>query len=276
MESTVRCTFQSSITEALLKVIKKHRKFVIAFFLLLACCIQTAQAKPTSVLTDSKTPKSPWYGSQIKLGFNFTTGNTTTDEFNSALGLEYAKNRWENTFKFSGAYSKSNDVLNKQRYVVRDQVKYGFNATRRHFLFMRGGWIDDRFSPYSYQSTIAVGYGRDLIDTPDVLVSLQAGPGYRNDKVRGSGEVEERFIGTATLNAKINVSKTGYIKETFQYDSGPPFNYIDSTTSFTTDFMTHWSLQAAYEMEYYSRIPPRSTHTEKLDTTTTLALVYNF
>lgn len=246
-------------------------------FLVLFLFIQAAQAaKVTPVVPVKKAEKSHWNGSQVRLGLNINTGNTDTSEGNAALDLDYAKYRWKNALSLTAAFGKASGVLNKQRFTARNELKYGFNATRNHFLFLRGGWIGDQFSPYSYQSTVAAGYGLDLVDTDTTTISLQVGPGYRNDKVRGSGAVEERLIGTLQSNIKIHIGKGGLFKEVFQYDSGPPFHYIDSKTSFTSAFMTHWSLQAAFEAEYYSRIPPMSSHTKKLDTTTTLALVYNF
>ncbi len=249
-----------------------HKLFISFECLLVFMSI--AQAKP--VVPDLKKTASAWDGSQIQLGLNINTGNTDAAELNSVFGLDYAKNRWENALDLTAAYAKSQNVLNKKKYTAKDQVKYGFDVTRRHFLFVRGGWVNDYFSPYSYQSTVAMGYGRDIINRSNVVVSVQAGPGYRNDRVRGTGAVEERIIGTFQMHAKVAVSKNGVLKEVLQYDSGPPFHYVDSNTSFSSKFMTHWALKVAIELEYYSRIPPMSDHTEKLDTTTIIALVYNF
>jgi len=255
-------------------MVRLAKFLLIGWFAFVCVCAHAMPDKTKQV--DFKKPTDPWRGSQVQLGLNLNTGNTDAADLNGELNLDYAKNHWENALDLTAEYAKAQSVLNKKKYTANNQVKYGFDKTRRHFLFLRGGLSEDHFSPYSYQSIAAFGYGRDLINRPGILLSVQAGPGYRNDKVRGSGDVEERFIGTLQVNAKVQFNKNCFFTEVLQYDSGPPFNYLDSKSSFSSFFMRHWALKLAFNAEYYSRIPPRSSHTEKLDTTTTVALVYNF
>lgn len=217
-----------------------------------------------------------WSGSQIQFGLNISTGNSNTTEVTGAINLDYAKNHWANDLDASGDFAKSNGVLSQQKYLFQDQVKYGFNTTRRHFVFARASWIEDYFSPYLYQTTYATGYGRDLINTERIILSMQIGPGYRYDVVRGSGDLEDRIIGTAQINLNVKIGDSAQFKQLLQYESGPPFQYINSNSAFCTKFSKHWSTQIAFNLAYYSRIPPRSSHTQKLDTATTASIVYNF
>lgn len=247
---------------------RKHRVSLLSALIFAA--LQTHASTPV------KQKKSPWHGSQIKFGLNITTGNTSDREVNSAVNLDYDKAHWGDNLDFAAAYARSSGVLSKKKYSIKNEIRYGFDIKRRHYLFLSGSWAEDWFSPYLYQSTVAGGYGRDLINTNRIVLSVQIGPGYRCDKVRGSNEKEDRLIGTAQVFGKVKITKSSYLKEILQYESGPPFQYINSATSFNTVFSKHWATQITFNLEYYSKIPPRSSHTKKLDTTTTASIVYTF
>lgn len=234
------------------------------------------QKKTTSKKTSSKKSKKGWAGTNAQLGYIVNTGNTNTTSMAVGLNLSYLGTSWQNTMQANSYVNKALGVVTKEQYFGNDQLNYFLTRNQANYLFFNGKLIADRFSPYTYQTVLAVGYGRRLFHTDNFTLTVQAGPGIRHSEVREPPQYENNKIITTGANLKWQILKRLALSEQFNYDFGKPFNYMRSTTALSTTLAGHLAVQLQYIAEYYSNIPERSTNTQKLDTITNIALVYNY
>ncbi len=222
----------------------------------------------------------PWEGTRALVGVTVNTGNTETTHLHSEIDVIYNKPRWGNIFQFKSQFGKDSGVVNKEKYFFQNQVNYNFLGRHRpdlrNYIFLSANLTVDKFSPYSYQSVTAIGYGRDLIKTESFFLSAQAGPGYRRNEVRVDNETDNGIVLTTEIQARWRISSYGEFVEEFRYDFGSPFNYLKSYTAYVNKLIGHFSVEVSYTVEHYSSIPPGSKNRKKTDTTTHISLVYNF
>jgi len=235
-------------------------------------CVQ----KKAACVKKVKKPKSVWKGSHLRFGLNIQTGNSNSSQYDGAFKVNFAKKRWVNKLHLSETYGKAEDVLNKRRFSVGDELRYGFDNTRRHFLFASANWVNDLFSPYDYQTVYAVGYGFDIVNVHRLLWTVQVGPGYRYDELRDSDVTQTHYVTTVRTHIALRIREAGTLSETLHYDFGEPFDYYNSKVAFTSRVTKCWSFQISYRVEHYSRIPKMSSNVKKTDTTTNAAIIYNF
>lgn len=232
----------------------------------------------TAAKTCNDTPqlKSPWDGTNASINGNINTGNTNAKNIGSALNIAYAKNRWTWVGQAQSQWAKSNGTLNKEKYYFSAQGNYAFNQAKSEFVFGQSNVTFDTFSPYAYQLVIAGGYGRDLYKSDTTVFSMQVGPGLRRNKDRATEVTGTRSILTTATHLSWKLSAAGTITQNIRFDYGSPYDYLQTVTAFTNKIVGNLALQVSYQTDYYTSIPPASTNTEKLDTTTAISLVYNF
>ena len=213
-----------------------------------------------------------------EVGLLITTGNSETDSVNAKAGLKYEKGHLLGQINLAALYSseeieedgEKEDRVSAEKYNYSAKVGYKFNPVS--YVFLNADYEDDRFSGYDYRTTYSVGYGRKLIATDTVRLDIEAGPGYRYDKVEG-GEAEDEAIlrGYAMFNYKFSDSVS------FQQDltvvSGSDNTNTESVTALKSQIIGALSMKAAYTVNHNTDVP---ADTEKTDTETALTLVYDF
>jgi putative salt-induced outer membrane protein len=221
-------------------------------------------------------PKSPWDGSNASTGFTMNTGNTVSKNLNASLNVQYKKERWTNTSNAGLQWQTSSGVTSKDKYTFTNQTNYSFSQSQKSFVFMNVNLTIDHFSPYNYVFVGSSGYGRDIVKTPTFLLSAQLGPGYRRNKQRDDDLINNHFVLASQGNMSWNITKAGTLTEMARFDWGQPFDYFQTVTAFTNKIIGNLAMQASFELDYTSSIPPSSSQTRKTDTITSLSLVYNF
>lgn len=240
-----------------------------------AGCVLAANTWAHGTGEQAKAP-SYWNGTNVALGFNMNTGNTDTSSLNATGNILYKNKPWSNAAHLGAQWGRSNGVLNKQKYTAVDQLNYNFQRNDRSFAFMNGDFTSDYFSAYRYVFVGSAGYGRDFYRSDAFVWSAQLGPGLRRNEIRSDDDSNNHIIAMAQTNLRWNITDKGTLSQMLRYDYGAPFNYLQSVTSFQNQITGHIAIQASFEVENYSKIPPNSSNTKKTDTVTTLSLVYNF
>ena len=221
-------------------------------------------------------PKSNWDGTSIQFGFSNNTGTTQTTDVNSQVNVTYEKDRWLNNGQFQFQWGKSKDEVTKEKYFFTNQTDYAFNKPRTTFLFLSETFTIDKFSPYDYQGMVAGGLGHDLIRSDKVVWSLQAGPGYRQNRETQTHDINRTPVATTQTNLTWNINKTTQFTQLLQANFSKPYNYYKSQTALTSTLFDHFAVQVSYLMEHYTQIPRFSKNTDKTDTTTLVSVIYNF
>lgn len=256
------------------------------FFLLFFCCALSpfAWANELSKKTCSKPkchhwhlPTLPpsWKGSNAQLGAVVTTGNSNTTNLSGGLNLAYKKGPWQNNFQANLQFASSNGSTTQQQYFAQNQLNYNWGC---NFIFGNINYTQDQFSPYDYQIVTSAGYGRTLVKTDKVNLSVQAGPGLRTNSIKIAqqpSQVNNHLIGVAGLNFAWQITDSVNFTENVTYNFGQPYDYLKTVSALTNKIIDNLAVQISYTTEYYSQIPLGSSNTQNLDTYLNLSLVYN-
>ncbi len=234
------------------------------------CCSKTCKK------TEPKPLVSPsiWKGSSASLGFTINTGNTREVNGNAGFNIFFLKGRWQNEAEFTAQFGSSDNIVNKEKYYAQNQLNYAFNKKRSVFVFLNANGTVDKFSPFDYQFIGMGGFGKDIINTKKVLFSLQAGPGYRRNKITSTGVVTDQVVLSSTAKIIWNITKSAQFTQSVRYDIGDTYNYLYAVSAFSNRIIDHLAVQINFIVDNYSKIPPNSKNTLNTDTTTTIALVY--
>ena len=245
---------------------KRNRLAILCLLLILALLPVNAQAE------------SPW-GGEGEIGFLMTSGNSETESVNAKLGLSYESNHWRHNGNFEALYSaeeqetetgESEMETSAEKYLVSAKTAYKF--TEKDYAFLRGSYEDDRFSGYDYQTSFSAGYGRQLFKTERMLMEIEAGPGYRYNRL-DDGKTEEEVIGRGAALFSVQLSEGASFKQELSVEAGKDQTVTKSISSVKAQIVGALSMKASFTAEHTSTVPE---DTDKTDTETALTLVYSF
>lgn len=236
-------------------------RFTLFAFLLVLCLPALAQEG-----------SSPWSG-DAELGFVASEGNTEAKSITANGSLIWEQGNWKNDSQLQTLNTESAGVRSAERYFVSNRLAYTFSP--HNYLFNYVSWEDDRFSGYKYRATIAFGYGRRIIDRPDMLWDAEIGPGYRKaeELKESGGETEEDGILRAATNFRWDISDTATFEQKLSVDHGAENTVSKSTTSIKTTVKGGVGLKVSYLVQYTEHVPQDKVHADKQ---TTVTLVYSF
>lgn len=218
-----------------------------------------------------------WEG-EAELGVLKTTGNTEETNVNGRLGLIHEVIEWRNIGNFRSAYSEAEDETTAERYRADLETNYKFDD--HQYWFLRGGYEDDRFSGYDFQSSATTGYGNRILRWGDEsFLDLSAGVGYRFNKLEEPDEDgnrdEEEAIARLAAQLDFALSENALFRQKLSSEIGLDENNVitESETSLQANVVGNLSLKIAYRVKHVSDAPPDS---DKTDTETSVSLLYGF
>ncbi len=218
-------------------------------------------------------------GGEGELGFLMTSGNSETESVNGRFGLYYESDRWRHQGQLEAMYSaeekesdtgESEMVTSTEKYLV--SAKSGYKFTENDYAFLTGSYEDDRFSGYEYQTSVSAGYGRRLFKTERMLMEIEAGPGYRYNRLN-SEETEKEAILRAYALFRTQLGEKSDFKQELSVKSGSDQTVTKSVSAIQARIVGALSMKTAFILEHTSTVPE---DTEKTDTETSLTLVYSF
>ncbi|MBS8241008.1 DUF481 domain-containing protein [Marinobacter lipolyticus] len=218
-----------------------------------------------------------WEG-EAELGVLKTTGNTEETNVNARLGLIHEVTEWRNSGDFRSVYSEAEDETTAERYRAELETNYKFDE--HQYLFLRGGYEDDRFSGYDFQSSATAGYGNRFLNWNDrTFLDLSAGLGYRFNKLEEPDEdgnrEEEEAIARLAAQFDYGISETSLFRQKLSSEIGLDENNVitESETSIQASIVGNLSMKVAYRVKHVSDAPPDSDDT---DTETSISVLYGF
>ena len=211
-----------------------------------------------------------WTGSG-ELGLVFARGNTDTETLNTELKLEYTKARWTNETRLSYLRSESDGDLEADRFVVDNKTDYTLSDAS---YFIGVGRFDrDRFSSFEFQTSLALGYGRRLIDTDRQAFSVEIGPGVRYSEVRDTGETETDLIARGGADYRLQISETAELTNRSLVESGSSNTFFENEAALTVAINDALALKTGFLVRHNTEVEPGR---EKTDYLSTVNLVYSF
>lgn len=232
----------------------------------------------TAILVSPLAAAEPrdWEG-EAELGVLKTTGNTEETNVNGRLGLFHEVETWRNIGNFRSVYTEADDETTAERYRAELETNYKF--AEHQYWFLRGGYEDDRFSGYDFQSSATTGYGQRFLEwNEETFLDLSAGLGYRYNRLEepeDGSQAEEEAIARLAAQFDFALSDTSLFRQKLNTEVGLDENKVitESETAIQASVVGNLSLKVAYRVRHLSDPPPGSDDT---DTETSLSLLYGF
>lgn len=211
------------------------------------------------------------FGGQGELGVVVARGNSDTETANARLEVQYERERWSNESTLGVVYSRDSGETTNSRFVLGN--KTSFDLSEKSYVLGALRYDRDRFSSYTYQSTVSLGYGRRLIDSERHRLNAEIGPGFRLAEVRETGESENEAILRGFVDYRWTMSDTAKLTNRFLVESGQDNTFLENAIGLTLAINSRVSMKTGVAVRHNTEVEPGR---KKTDTLTTINLVYNF
>lgn len=140
---------------------------------------------------------------------------------------------------------------------------YGYGQLRAKY---------DEFSTYEYDTFVGVGVGYRVVNTPDMIWSLQAGPGWRTAETQSGVEVEEV---AASLGSKFyyDISEGVFLTNDTYVIASETDTTVTNEIGLNVSLSGPLTLRTTLQTDYNSDPEPGLENT---DNTLGMSLVYTF
>lgn len=244
----------------------KNKHYLLALFI---CLIFS-----TSILAHPDSLPKTWSGN-VHFGYAANSGNSRDTSGLGKLDLRYKPNeKWQIGGLARGQFSTGKKGKTSQNANIAGDAHYYFIP--HQFAFTLLDYQYDRFSPYIYSTLAVIGYGWDIFDSKKIHLSLRAGPGYRHQKEATSKETDTDLVAYAKGIFRWKLSKTVEFNQSVSYEHGNSNAYTQTKTALITKIIGNLSFEASFLLKHYSKVPKFSKNKYNTDSTTNLALVYEF
>lgn len=216
-------------------------------------------------------PTAAEFSGKGELGVVIARGNSDSETANGRVQLVYERERWTNESNFSVVHARDSGETTTSRYVASNKTDYSLGE--RSYVLAAARYDRDRFSSFSYQASLALGYGRKLIDTGRHELKGEIGPGFKYSKMRDTGETNSEAIVRGFLEYGWEISDTANLGNRLLVEAAEDNTFAENELSLTVAINSRLSLKAGLAVRHNTDVEPER---EKTDTLTTLNLVYNF
>lgn len=226
----------------------------------------------SAVAQDQEEEKKEGWSGKGEFGFVQTSGNTDTSALNLVLEFVYEKDKWRHRLGAAALRSEKDDVVDAERYAFDAQSDY--KLTDRDYIFGAFRHDIDKFAPYDPVSTVAAGYGRELIRNERHFLLGEIGVGYRQQEQALTGIEESGAILRGRLDYRWTITDSTEFGNLLLVESGSDNTYIQNDTGVTVAINSRLALKVAYQIRHNTELPPGAL--DDTDTLLTTNLVYHF
>jgi putative salt-induced outer membrane protein len=213
--------------------------------------------------------------STAELGVVVTSGNTKTSSTSGKFDTNKEVEKWRFNLHAETLSSSSDNVKSAEKYLASGQANYKFN--KFDYMFGLLTYTKDLFSGYEYQSTIAAGYGRRLLDDDTMTLDLEAGPGVRFSKVDTSidpkAEAQSKAILRTAAKYRWKITDHSKFSEDLTSEASHESSVTKSVTGLTAKVNSSLAMKLTVTLTRTTHVP---VGTKENDTETALTLVYSF
>lgn len=228
-----------------------------------------ALSLPVAVQAQSEQGKA--WSSDAELGFVQTAGNSDTKTVNGKVSAKHEHNVWREHINFSALNSAQDNETSAEKYLLNGKLDY--LSGEKSYWFATASFEADRFSGYDYQAVIAAGYGARLLDDAIYSLDIEAGPGYRENKLRDQSGSEEDVIFRVAEEFGWVVSDSAKVAQSLSVEAGGDNTISRFETSLKSKINGSFSMKLSYMIKYSEEVPAGDKHA---DTETGVRLVYSF
>lgn len=219
--------------------------------------------------------KSPWTSS-AELGYVTTSGNTNTSSLNAKFDIGYEVEKWKHTGHAETLQAESRNTTTGQdektadKSLVTYQADYKF--TELDYALGLLSYEEDKFSGFEYQAKAVLGYGRKIIISDTMKLSLELGPGYRKFKEDFMPSDDDPFIYVAAKYGW-TITPTSKFTQELTADFGDKQDEWKSITALSAKINTSLAMKISFTAKYLDVVPAGN---DRYDRETAVTLVYSF
>ena len=246
---------------------------IVRWILLLACWplwLTVAYANPFYAPPPPQ-EDAPVFSGDAELGFTRLSGNTDSQTLIGKTRLTWLTGNFTYSLRGEVRNVTKDNETSAEQYLVAGRERYELDGP--HYLFGFARWEKDRFAGYDQQLSAIGGYGRQILENGTHTLSLEAGPGYRHDRLREYDD--ERLMVTYTaLDYRWWFSDYADIQQEMSVEYTDKNITSRSLTALTARLNSKLSLRLSHEIKHNSQ-PPDETNV-RTDTTTSASLLYRW
>ncbi|MGE6605567.1 DUF481 domain-containing protein [Halomonas sp. NPDC076908] len=252
------------------------RRDVVAiarWILVLACWplwLTTAYANPFYAPPPPQ-EDAPIFSGDAELGFNQLSGNTDSRTLIGKTLLTWLKGNFTHSLRGEVRNVSRDGETSAEQYLLTGRERYELEGP--HYLFGFARWEKDRFAGYDQQLSAIGGYGRQILDGERHYLSLEAGPGYRHDRLRDDAN-ERLAVAYSALDYRWEFSQHSDFKQEMSLEYTDQNTTSRSLTALTTRLNSRLSLRLSHEIKRNSEPPEEAS--ERTDHTTSASLLYRW
>ncbi|WP_444678506.1 DUF481 domain-containing protein [Halomonas sp. E19] len=214
---------------------------------------------------------SPTFSGEAELGYTHLTGNTDSQTLIGKSRLTWLTGDWTHTLRGEVRNVTRDGDTSAEQYLLSGRERFDFYGP--HYLFGFARWEKDRFSGYDYQLAAIGGYGRHVIQRERHRLSLEAGPGFRQDRVENE-EDENLGVIYGALDYHWTLSRFASLRQELSVEGTQENTTTRSLSSLTARLNSRLSLRLSHEVRHNSD-PPQSAE-ERTDHTSNVTLLYTW
>ena len=230
--------------------------------------------------------QAEWKG-KGEAGVVFASGNTRSNSVNLKLGMSEEVGAWKHALEMAALRSTNTDPAtgikstSADRYMAGWQSDYKINE--RTFSFGALRYERDKLSGFDYQASLSTGLGYKFYDTDKIKLSGQVGAGYRRLKsttvylpTYTPSETSGNAVFVAGWDYENAITATTKIVDKFHAESGSDNTLLSNFLGVEVKMSDRLALSAGLDVRDNTKPPPSVPAKKKIDTVTTLNLVYAF
>ncbi|MCP1315733.1 MULTISPECIES: YdiY family protein [unclassified Halomonas] len=214
---------------------------------------------------------SPRFTGDAELGFTSLSGNTNSQTLIGKTRLTWLTGDITHSLRGEVRNVTKDSETSAEQYLIAGRERFDFSGP--HYLFGFARWEKDRFAGYDQQLSVIGGYGRQLIDSDTQALSLEAGPGYRNDRLRDDDN-EQLAVAYSALAYRYSISDVADFEQEMSLEYTSDNTTARSLTALTARVSSRISLRLSHEIKQNSQPPDDAS--ERTDTTTSASLLYRW
>jgi len=227
------------------------------------------------------------YTMSAELGFLFKSGNTKSGDIKAGFNLKHEQEQWLSSFAINAIakkLEKKNETTNEKDFVTTDnkwdiaaQTNYSLEAEGKNYLYGSASYQQDKFSNFSSQSSLSVGWGRKWHETKTSSFFADIGPGVTHDVERTVAEdsntnmiIRAQALYTNQINDFVEFQQQFIAKQAVDSDKNSTYK---AETSITTKLIESLQFKFSLRVDYDTEVAPEFENT---NTETSVTLVYSF
>lgn len=214
---------------------------------------------------------APIFSGDAELGFTQLSGNTDSRTLIGKTRLTWLTGPFTHSLRGEVRNVSKDGETSAEQYLLSARERFDFSGP--HYLFGFARWEKDRFAGYDQQLSVIGGYGRHLLSGERHYLSLEAGPGYRDDRLRDDDN-ERLLVAYSALDYRWEFSQFADFEQEMSVEYTDQNTTSRSLSALTARLNSRMSLRLSHEIKHNSE-PPDDT-SEQTDHTTSASLLYRW